>query len=127
MNLLADLRKRAQTRREQMLLALVKEAIKIPAVQRAIADEFAGGTPMCRVLDDAVNNKMDRIEVKADDVDGFEAEVEECLGRYFSGENFTIDSEQINDLDDALDKYLDDKMDDLVSNVVDEIARRINK
>lgn len=127
MKLLEDLRKRTQNRREQFLLALVKEAIKIPAVQHAIADEFSSNTPMCRVLDQAVESRMDHVEVEADDVVHLESTVEGCIERYFNGNDFSLDAEQVNDLDDAIEKVVEEKMNDFVSNVMEEIARRINQ
>lgn len=110
------------------------------AVQHVIADQFASGTPMCRVLTDAVESAVNGLDIDADDVRGLDRYIESAmeqleisvtsvsgLDRAFEDfmENYTLDADNVEGLEDVIKKLnheidvdnisgLDDKIDESV-------------
>jgi hypothetical protein len=108
---------------ERQLAAFIRWAISKRAVQEAIAEQFSGATPMCRVLKDAIDSAVDGLEVPTP------RDIEEAVDSAL--QHFEIDCENVKGLDseiaNAVDQAVedDDRVKAIVDNVCETIAERI--
>lgn len=68
---------------DAMAVAFVAWLLSKPAVQNEVAMAFSSGTPMCQVLDRAIDSALedDRRSVDAEDIHGLDKVIEEAVER----------------------------------------------
>src|SRR5262245_6708837 len=98
----AKVRRRWNDWLDKKVTAFFAWAIEKPSVQRVIANEFSGGTPMCRVMRDTIASYVDhnQPEIDANDVDGLDTAIRDAINDALNG--YVVKAEDVDGLDDLV-------------------------
>jgi len=116
------IKNKAKIKTTAMLVAFFEWALDKRGVQQAIAAQLSNSTtPLCRVLNDAVQQNMTDISVNADDVEGLDRYIEDAISeadidasciRGFDRaineaiENAEIEADKVSGLEGMIDEML---------------------
>lgn len=110
-----------------IVVAFFRWALDKYSVQKVIADQFSGSTPMCRVMRDSVSGYVDNITVDVTDVDGLDRHIDD----YIDGHEIHADS--IEGFEKAVEDVIKDtdidvgNIDGLDEAIKDEVANCVKE
>lgn len=118
-----DLRNNIDRKIENALVTAVHWVISKRSVQKVIAEQFQSQTPLCHVLEMAIENY--RGEIDADDISGLDKAIEGSIE--MAMRDLEIEANQITDFDRAVKEVIDDHRSDLANDTIEELIERLRK
>jgi hypothetical protein len=112
--------KRLNDKRDEADLVRLHRLMSNPEALRIIADAVSGSTPLCGVIERAVESQLDgNRDVDADDVKRLDEEIEKGILHYMRHE-FRNGADDVEDLDQFVDDRIEKAGEKLIDSIVDD-------
>ena len=119
-----DLRNNIDRKIENALVTAVHWVISKRSVQKVIAEQFQSQTPLCHVLEMAVENYRGG-EIDVENISGLDRAIEGSIE--MAMRDLEIEANQITDFDRAVKEVIDDHRSDLANDTIEELIERLRK